>query len=198
VRELYQKSERDDFSGTSHASRVLKLLGIAGPATEMNVHIWLEPAIVLIFAAILRFALTEPHLSTWLVIVAVCMFSAEGLNYWTKIRREKIAQDITDDAEDRRQELGGHRPPPEAPKPARVAKQHVKRTVILTEEEAKAKRFAEVLGITEPYDLDEAEANYHDRIRQQHPDTHENTPESNRDTAELNEAIEFFRRTRES
>jgi curved DNA-binding protein CbpA len=34
---------------------------------------------------------------------------------------------------------------------------------------------------------------YRDRIRLTHPDTHDNSPESNARTAELNEAVEFFR-----
>lgn len=195
VRELRRKSEKDDYSGTSHVFRVLRRLGISGPKTEMNVHLWLEPVIVLMFSAILRLVFAEQHLSTWLVVVAVSMFSTEGLNYWTEIRRDKIAQDITEDAEDRRNALGGNRPVPEAPQAARVARQHVKRTVVLTEEEARAKRFAQALGITEPYDLDEAEVNYRDRIRLHHPDTHENSAESNRASRELNEAIEFFRKT---
>ena len=70
----------------------------------------------------------------------------------------------------------------------------MKRTVVLTEEEARALRLAEVLGIAEPYDLEEAEANYRDRIQLAHPDTQGNSPESNRRTSDLNEAIEFFRK----
>lgn len=69
----------------------------------------------------------------------------------------------------------------------------MKRTVVLSEEEARAKRFAELLDIAEPYDLEEAEDNYHDRIRQHHPDSHDNSSESNRLSADLNEAFEFFR-----
>jgi hypothetical protein len=193
IREIYRKSEQDDYSGTPHALRVLKRFGFSGPAVEMNVHLWLEPAAVLLVAAILRFIFTEPHLSAWLVVVAGCMFAKEALNYWTEIRREKIARDITNEAEERGEALGGSQAKPETPQAARVASQTMKRNAALSEEEARARRFAQVLGIAEPYDLEEAEANYRDRLRLIHPDTHENSPENNARTAELNEAIEFFR-----
>jgi len=195
VREFGQTPDRqrDNYSGTSHVCRLLKRLGISSPALETNVHIWLEPALVLLFASILRFAFAEQHLSTWLVIVAACMVPKELMNYWTEIRRGNIADDIQKDAEERGEALGSDQPEPEAPQAARVAGQTMKRNVVLTEEEKRARRLAELLGITEPYDIEEAESNYRDRIQLIHPDTHGNSPESNRRTADLNEAIEFFR-----
>ena len=83
LREVGRTSERkrDDYSGTSHILRLLKWFGIAGPAVEFNVHLLLEPATVLLIAAILRLALNEQHLSMWLVVVAICMIFKEGLNY---------------------------------------------------------------------------------------------------------------------
>jgi hypothetical protein len=195
VREFGQTPDRqrDNYSGTSHASRLLKRLGIAGPAMEMNVHIWLEPALVLLAAAILRFAFAEQHLSAWLVIVAACMVPKELMNFWTEIRRGNIAEDIKKDAQERGEALGSDQPGPEAPQAARVAGQTIKRNLVLTEEEKRAQRLAEALGITEPYDLEEAESNYRDRIQLIHPDTHGDSPENNQRTVELNEAIEFFR-----
>jgi hypothetical protein len=193
-RELYRKSERDDYSGTSHALRLLRMLGFSGPKAEMNLHLWIEPAIVLFTALALRVVFSERHLSAWLILVAPCMTLKEGLNYWTEIRRGKIAKDLNEEAEERGNELGGGKATTEAPQAARVGKQTMKRTVVLSAEEERALRFAEALGITEPYDLEEAEANFHNLIRQHHPDAHDNSPESNRRSSDLNEAIEFFRK----
>jgi hypothetical protein len=192
-RELYRKSERDDYSGTSHVLRMVGRLGISTPAAEMNLHLWIEPAFVLLFAAVLRFVVSERHLSAWLAFVAPCMLFKECLNYWTEIRRRKIAEDIKGDAKQLEKELGDEHGTAEAPQAARVGRQTMKRTVVLSEEEARAKRFAELLGITEPYDLEEAEENYRDRIRQQQPDSHDNSSVRNRLSADLNEAIQFFR-----
>jgi len=144
-------------------------------------------------AGTLRVLFNERYVSTWLIFVSPCMTFKEGLNYWTEIRRGKIAKDLNEEAEERGNELGGGKATTEAPQAARVGQQAMKRTVVLTEEEARAVRLAEVLGIAEPYDLEEAEANFHNLIRQQHPDTQGNSPESNRRTSDLNEAIEFFR-----
>lgn len=101
---------------------------------------------------------------------------------------------IKKDAEELDRELGGSQPAPEAPQAARTGKQTMKRTVVLSEEEQRAVRFAGILGITEPYDIEEAEANYRERIQLSHPDTHGNSPENNRRSADLNDAVEFFRK----
>ena len=196
VRELGQTRDRqrDDYSGTSYALLVLKRLGFAGPSAEINVQIWLEPSIVLLFAATLRYVFAEQHLSAWLVFVAACIFAKEALNYWTARRRGNIAGDIKDEAEDRGEALGGGQPSPKAPKAARVAEPTMKRNVVLTREEEKAIRLAKILALTEPYDLDEAEANYRERIQLTQPDTHGNSAENTERSAELNEAIEFFRK----
>ena len=192
--ELYSSSENDDYSGASHAFRVLRSLGFSSPVAEMNVHLWIEPATVLLVAAVLRLAFNEQHLSAWLVIVTPCMVCKECLNYWTEIRRKKIAVVIKKDAEELDKELGGNQTAPEAPQAARVGEQTMKRTVVLSEEEERALRFAAVLGITEPYDLEEVEANYRERIQTTHPDTHSNSPESHRHSTDLGEALEFFRK----
>jgi len=186
--------ERDDYSGKSYGLLVLERIGFAGPQAEANVHIWLEPAAVLLCAATLRYVFAEQHLSAWLVFVAACIFAKESLNYWTARRRGNIAEDIKEEAEDRGEALGGGQPSPKAPKAARVAEPAMKRNVVLTREEERAIRLAKILGLTEPYDLDEAEANYRERIQLTHPDTHGNSAESTQRSAELNEAIEFFRK----
>lgn len=185
--------ERDDYSGTSHAFRVLRIFGLSEAAPERNAQLWAEPVAVLLFAAVLR-ALGEPHLSAWLVIVAGCMFAKEWLNYWAEVRRGNIAKDIEDEARKRGEARGGQ-PAPEARQATRTAAEDTPRNVVLTEEEARAVRFAKVLGITVPYDLDEAETNFRERIQLNHPDTHGTSPENHERSLELNEAIEFFRKT---
>ena len=192
-RELYRKSGHDDYSGTSHGFRLLRSLGISTPTAEMNLHLWIEPAAVILFAAALRYVFNEQHLSTWLMIVAPCMFLKESLNYWAEIRRLKILDEVNDKAKEQGNQLGGGKTTPEAPDATRTGEQTMKRTVVLSEEEQKAIRFAAVLGITEPYDLEEAEANYLERIQTTHPDTHGNLPESQRHSTDLGEALEFFR-----
>jgi hypothetical protein len=174
-----------DRNGTiipANPTRLLaaETLGFAGPQAEANVHIWLEPAAVLLCAATLRYVFAEQHLSAWLVFVAACIFAKESLNYWTARRRGNIAEDIKEEAEDRGEALGGGQPSPKAPKAARVAEPAMKRNVVLTREEERAIRLAKILGLTEPYDLDEAEANYRERIQLTHPDTHGNSAESNK------------------
>ena len=192
-RELYRKGRHDDYSGTSHGFRLLRNLGICTPTAEMNMHLWIEPAAVILFAAVLRFAFNEQHLSTWLVIVAPCMILKESLNYWVEIRRAAIVKEIEKKAQEQGNQLHAGKTKPEVPEGTRTGEQTMKRTVVLSEEEQKAIRFAAVLGITEPYDLEEAEANYRERIQTTHPDTHSNSPESLRHSMDLGEALEFFR-----
>lgn len=191
-RELYRKSEHDNYPGTSHLVRLIRLGGEVTPTAEMNIHLWAEPAFVLIVSAALRFAIGEHRLSAWLVFVSLCMFCKEALNYWTAIRRDKTAADITADARTRINTLDADKPIAEAPQATREAAKKMERRV--SAHELKARRHAETLGISKPYELEEVEANYRDRIRRDHPDNHENSPESNQRTAELNEAVEFFRK----
>ena len=160
----------------------------------MGVHLCIEPATVFLVAEALRLAFNEQHLSAWLLIVAPCMVCKECLNYWTENRLKKIAVKMREKAEQLDKELGGSRTKTEAPEATRTGKQTMKRTVVLTEEEKRELHFAEILGITEPHDLEEAEANYRERIQLTHPDTHGNSPENNRRSADLNEAIEFFQK----
>ena len=81
---------------------------------------------------------------------------------------------------------------PELPKATRTEPVKQKRkTGSVTEE-----RFAKILRLRPPYNLERAEENYRMLVRLEHPDANENSPESNSTTAELNEAIEFFRKSR--
>ena len=192
--ELYPESEDDDYSGTSHVFRVLRRLGYSSPVAEMNVHLWIEPVTVLAVAAALRLAFHEQHLSSWLVLVAPCMIFKEFLNYWTENRLKRITERIKKHAEKLDEGLGRSRKKVEAPEPTRTGKQTMKRTVVLSPEEERELRFADILGIAEPHDLEEAETNFRERIQLTHPDTHGNSPENHARSVDLNEAIEFFRK----
>ena len=192
--ELYPESEDDDYSGTSHVFRVLRRLSYSSPMAEMNVHLWIEPVTVLAVAAALRLAFHEQHLSSWLVLVAPCMIFKEFLNYWTENRLKRITERIKKHAEKLDEGLGRSRKKVEAPEPTRTGKQTMKRTVVLSPEEERELRFADILGIAEPHDLEEAEANFRERIQLTHPDTHGNSPENHARSVDLNEAIEFFRK----
>ena len=162
VREFGKKRDRkrDDYSGTSHAFRVLRTLGVSKRVAELSVHLCIEPATVLLVAAALRVAFHEQHLSGWFVIVAPCMICKEGLNYWAETRRGNLLDDINEDAAELDKELGGNQTKAEVPQAARTGKQMMKRTVVLSPEEERELRFADILGIAEPHDLEEAEANY--------------------------------------
>lgn len=196
VREFGKKRDRkrDDYSGTSHAFRVLRSLGVSKRVAELSVYLCIEPATVLLVAAALRLAFHEQHLSASLFIVAPCMICKEGLNYWVETRRGNLLDDINEDAAELDKELGGSQTKAEAPEPTRTGKQTMKRTVVLSPEEERELRFADILGIAEPHDLEEAEANFRERIQLTHPDTHGNSPETHGRSVNLNEAIEFFRK----
>ncbi|MBK8091542.1 MAG: J domain-containing protein [Verrucomicrobiaceae bacterium] len=56
------------------------------------------------------------------------------------------------------------------------------------------KRFAEVLRLMPPYSLQQAEQNYRALMKTCHPDPNDESVENNQRAAELNDAIEFFRR----
>jgi hypothetical protein len=121
-RELYRAGEHDHYSGTSHP--LLLVRGVTTPKFEMNLHLWGEPATVLLMAAILRFAFGEHRLSGWLVFVSACMFCAEGMNYWVGVRREKIRTDMVNDTQQGGELLPGRT---ENGEPMPTRKERVKR-----------------------------------------------------------------------
>lgn len=126
-RELYRSGERDDYSGTSHVLRILGMLQQLTSTIELNVQLWIEPAIVLIASLLFRHAFHESHLSGWLLFVTPCMFCKELMNHWAAIRREKIAGDITAEAAERGDALSDERATPEAPRATRVSGQKLSR-----------------------------------------------------------------------
>ena len=83
-----------------------------------------------------------------------------------------------------------HQEPPKATRKEPVKK---KRNAAPSEGTAPEDRFAKILRLRAPYTLANAEENYRALVRLEHPDGHENSAESNAATADLNEAVEFFR-----
>jgi hypothetical protein len=101
IRELYHRGEHDQYSGTSHAVRLMRQTErTPNSPFEMNMHLWAEPSVVLIGALALRFVFGERHLSAWLVFTALCLWCKEAFNYWHHLRHGKRQQDIFGDAGD--------------------------------------------------------------------------------------------------
>lgn len=193
-REIYREGAHDNDSGKPHSLRILGFLGRqASPKLQKNWHIWGEPLLVLVAGLLLRI-FGEHYLSAWLILCAPCLCLKEALNHWFQIRQKKRHRDSRDDAEDIFEDA---EPPKttEAPKP--VGKDKVKRpraSSLPAEEEIRERQFAQVLRLMPPYRLTEAEQNYRELIKRHHPDPSHETPESNAMSAELNDAITFFRK----
>jgi hypothetical protein len=184
-REWRRRAEDDPYPGTSHALR----FGFP-VASEETLRFWLEPAAVLFASAALHVVAAERHLSTWLLFVAFCMVGREAINYWTGIRRQKVVGETIRKVQQQGDAVSDERPAPEPPKPTRTEPVKQKRN---TREAGREERFAKILRLHPPYTLEKAEENFKTLVQLEHPDAHGNSPESNAVTAELNEAIQFFR-----
>lgn len=190
--EWRKKAEDDHYLGTSHALRISRLCGFPDASGEM-LRFWMEPAAVLAASATLRLVFAERHLSAWLFFVALCMVGREAINHWIGVRRAKIVIETIRKAKDQGDALADEQHPAPAPKPTREEPVKRKRNTGTAAEADPEARFAKILRLRPPYTLANAEENYRALIRLEHPDTNENSPESNAAAAELNEAIEFFR-----
>lgn len=100
--------------------RLLKLPVTA--ETEMVLHLWIEPFVVLAAALALRFAVHETHISTWLFIAAPCFLLKEALNYWFRLRQRQRQEDIFNDAEDTIDPIAGNSAEEALPKAVRKAR----------------------------------------------------------------------------
>ena len=192
--EWRKKADEDHYPGTSHTKRLARRFGFPAIAEE-TLHFWIEPGTVLLVSSILRFALGERHLSAWLVFVALCMVGREAINHWTAVRREKAGREGMRKAEQQGETFSDDSGRPEQPKPTRTEPVKQKRKSAFAKESMQGERFAKILRLRQPYTLEKAEENYRALVMLEHPDTHENSPESNAATVELNEAVEFFRKT---
>jgi hypothetical protein len=195
LRELYGKGEHDHYSGRSHPLRLMRKKGrVPGSVFEMNLHLWGEPAAILIGGLALRLVLRERHLSMWFVLVAVCLWFKEAFNYWHQLRQRKRQGDIFEDAgetvEPHSATESHNSEPPKATRKAPVKRG---RSAAATAEAERERRAAELLRLLPPYSLEKAEENYHALIKTDHPDANDGTPESTAMSAELNEAIAYFR-----
>lgn len=121
--QLFGDAEHDHHSGTSHPIRVMRLLKLPVTAeTEMVLHLWIEPFVVLAAALALRFAVHETHISTWLFIAAPSFWIKEALNYWFRLRQRKRQEDIFNDAEDTIDPIAGNSAENALPKATRKAR----------------------------------------------------------------------------
>lgn len=198
-RERERKGKHDFYSGTSHLLRVPGFSQNRGNQQfETVLHLWIEPAVILVVAVFLRGFLSEKWLSLWLLVVVAGMWLKAFINYWYGIRSEKKHEDIMEDAGEKMPgggafsevELpssGGRKP-----KRARPSQSAVDAADILATEQ----HYAELLRLMPPhppYDLQQAEQHFRDLIKVSHPDPNAPTPENTKRSAALYEAIAFFR-----
>ena len=194
-REVGRQGKHDFYSGTSHLLRLPGFSQLRGnPRSELIVHLWIEPFLVLTAAAMLRAFFAEHRLSTWLLLVAAALWLKEFINFWYGIRSEKKHEDIIEDAEEKMPGSGAA----EVPLPAAgTRKPRAKRPPQRAEDDQAARalefRFAEVLRLMPPYSLEQAEQNYRHLIKTVHPDPNNADKGATEKTATLNEAIEYFR-----
>ena len=194
-REVGRQGKHDFYSGASHLLRLPGFSQLRGnPRSELIVHLWIEPFLVLTTAAMLRAFFAEHRLSTWLLLVAAAMWLKEFINFWYGLRSEKKHEDIIEDAEEKMPGSGAA----EVPLPtAGTRKPRAKRPPQKTGEEQAVKalefRFAEVLRLMPPYSLEQAEQNYRHLIKAVHPDPNNADTGTTEKAATLNEAIEYFR-----
>ena len=191
-REWKRQAEDDHYPGTSHTNRLSRQFGVP-PISEEVLRFWIEPGAVLFVSGTLRLAFGERHLSTWLCFVAFCMAGREAINHWTSVRREKVVGETMKKAKEQGETLSDNELPVEPPKPTRTEPVKQKRNTAFAEEQAREERFAKILRLRPPYELEKAEEHYKTLVQLEHPDANQNSPESNAATAELNEAIAFFR-----
>ena len=100
--ELRGTAKHDNYSGTPHTLRMLRLLEVPVSASFRDFWVtWIEPGAVLVAALVLRFAPVDAqNLSHWLLVVAASLWLKEALNYWLQLRRRKRQRDTMEDAQE--------------------------------------------------------------------------------------------------
>jgi hypothetical protein len=130
TKEIVRHGENDHYSGRSHILLFVERFGVPLEKAELWVHLWIEPAVIVLASLVLRFAFSETHLSMWLLVVAVSLTATEYLNFWFgNIRRQKVAKDIASDAQAQGDELGGCLTALSVPKATRKEPIKIKRTI---------------------------------------------------------------------
>ncbi len=193
-RETKRKGRHDYDAGTSHLLRVAGFRENRGNAAFENVlHLWIEPTIVVVLAVALRGFMAETRLSYWLLAVAAGMWCKEFINYWYGIRSEKKHSDIIEDAEEKMPGTATSEPPVPNAGGRKPKGKYAPNVTPLDTLQSKELRYAEILRLMPPYDLEQAERNYRELIKAFHPNA--SSGETTEKSAALNEAIAYFRRT---
>ena len=191
--EWRKRAEDDPYPGKMHTERLARLLGFSA-VSEETLRFWIEPGLVAFVSLVLRFVFRESHLSSCLMFVAFCLVGREAINQWTTLRRDKAFGEGVRKAKRQGENLSAEdQTPLPLPKPVRTEPVEMKRNSPAPAKKDSETRFAEILLLRPPYTLEKAEKNFRKLIRLEHPDGHENSPESNAATVELKDAIEFFR-----
>lgn len=125
VSELRGTATHDNDSGVPHLVRILNSAGIQLPEQLRSLWaIWGEPTLVLLVALAARWPLGASSLSTWLLLVAPCLWFKEALNHWLQIRQRKRQRDAMEDAQDG---LDGSHSQTDLPAPAASRKDKMRR-----------------------------------------------------------------------
>lgn len=115
--------EHDTYSGKSYLTRVARAFGAeTAERFEMHLHLWIEPAILLLAAATIKITTGRAALPTWLTVIALALSAKELRNYWSEIRKHKRKADMLSETKDDAEDLS-ERPEVEAPKPTRKPRQ---------------------------------------------------------------------------
>ncbi len=194
TRETRRTGKHDFYSGTSHILRLPSLTQFRGIARiELAIQMWVEPFIVLVMATMLRGFFAEHFLSKWLLLVAIAMWGKEFINYWYQLRHRKKQEDVFSDAEET---MEGNPSATQFAAPSgkgRKPREKRQRASGAGGQGDDERRFAEILRLMPPYDLQQAEQNYRALMKTCHPDPNDESAENNERAAELNDAIAFFR-----
>lgn len=190
--DIARDGKHDHYSGRSFLLPLFRTPGLSVEKAEIHLHLWIEPTVAACLGLIIRLVGNERIVSTWLILAAASLAMGEAINYWASIRREKLARDVREDAEAQGEQLADAATT--APlKSTRKEPQKIRRNTRTTEESVRERRFAEVLRLLPPYRIEEAEKHYLALVKIEHPDATEQSAERNARTAELNEAIAYFR-----
>jgi hypothetical protein len=195
LREARSKAEHDAYAGTSHLFRIpsfAKSSNNEGLITKL--YLWGEPLLVLFVATTLRVMLNEQRLSIWLLLVVGAMWGKALINYWYGIRSAKRREDIMEDAQEGMPEQSGYQDTPLPSAGGRKPKSQRPPNVAAVPS-AKELRYAEILRLMPPYDLEQAEKNYRALSETHQPHSGTATTEK---SAQLIEALEYFRRAQGS
>lgn len=196
-REKNRRAKHDYDAGTPHLLKLLGGANLHSPRLELAVHLWLEPAATVFAALVLRGVFSERILSGWLVLVAASLWLKAFINWWYGIRSEKKHSDIMEDAGEKVAESAGgvSVPLPNADgRKERVRKPRTEKPPPVSPGKEETEwRFAQVLRLMPPYDLQQAERNFAALINNCRPGCSSETPIEPQSANELVEAIEYFR-----